>query len=117
MNDVLAGAGLDGFGPGMAKVQRGAEEFDGFAKAGGGPGFYERTEFSGGFIHGTEPEAEGHAAVGAEGINGQRERGSLAVDGGMFKKQGLATAGFFHFAIGDFGDFQLGGDGMRDAAE
>jgi len=30
----------------------------------------------GGFVHGAKPEAEGHAAVGAEGIDGERERGS-----------------------------------------
>jgi len=42
---------------------------------------------------------------------------AMAVDCGLFKEQGLAAAGFFHFAIGNFSDFQLGGDGLRDAAE
>jgi hypothetical protein len=27
-----------------------------------------------------------------------------------FQKQRLATARFFHFAVGDFSDFQFGGD-------
>jgi len=45
VNDILAGAGLDGFGFGVAQVEGGAEELDGFAEAGGWPGFDERAEF------------------------------------------------------------------------
>ncbi len=117
MDDVLAGAGLDGFGFGMAEVERGAEEFDGFAEAGGGSGLDERAQFRGGFVQRIEAEAPGHAAVGAEGIDGQGEWGDLAVDGRLLEEEGLAAAGFFHFPVGEFGDFQFGGDGVGNPAE
>ena len=45
------------------------------------------------------------------------KRGDDAVDGGLFKEQRLAAAGRFHFAVGDFGDFELGGDGLGNAFE
>ncbi len=45
--------------------------------------------------------------------NGER----LAVDGGLFKQAGPGRRRVFHFAIGDFGDFQFRGDGLRDAAK
>ncbi len=40
-----------------------------------------------------------------------------AVDGGLLDEQRLAAAGRFHFAVGQFGDFQFGGDGLGDAFE
>ena len=42
---------------------------------------------------------------------------TTAVDGGLFEEQRLAAAGRFHLAIGDFGDFQFGGDGLGDALQ
>ena len=51
----------------------------------------------------------------AEGIDGDGERGDLAIDGRFFEEQRLAAAGVFHFAVGEFGDFEFGGDGLRDA--
>jgi hypothetical protein len=40
-----------------------------------------------------------------------------AVDGGFFKQQRLAAAGRFHFAVGDLGDFEFGGNGLGNAFE
>jgi hypothetical protein len=40
-----------------------------------------------------------------------------AVDGGLLEEQRLAAAGLFHFAVGDLGDLQFGGDGLGDAFE
>ena len=36
---------------------------------------------------------------------------------GLLEEQRLAAAGRFHFAVGQFGDFEFGGDGLRDAFE
>ena len=44
-----------------------------------------------------------------------RKRRDDAVDGGLFEQQRLAAAGRFHFAVGDLGDFQFGGDGLGNA--
>ena len=40
-----------------------------------------------------------------------------AGDGGGFDEQRLATAGGFHLAVGQLGNFQFGGDGLGDALE
>ena len=45
------------------------------------------------------------------------KRRDRAVDGGFLEQQRLAAAGRFHFAVGDLGDFQFGGDGLGNAFE
>ena len=45
------------------------------------------------------------------------ERGDDAIHRGLFDEQRLAAAGLFHFAIGEFGDLQFGGDRLSDAFE
>ena len=51
------------------------------------------------------------------GVDGQRERRNFAVDGGFLEQQRLAAVGRFHFAVGDLGDFEFGGDGLGNAFE
>src|SRR6185295_8813002 len=36
---------------------------------------------------------------------------------GFLDEQRLAAAGFLHFAVGQFGEFEFGGDRLRDAGE
>ena len=45
--------------------------------------------------------------------SGKGETSPLTV--GFSIKQGLAAAGRFHFAVGQFGDLQFGGDGLGNA--
>ena len=45
------------------------------------------------------------------------KRRDRAVDGGLLEQQRLAAAGRFHFAVGELGDFQFGGDGLGNALE
>ena len=40
-----------------------------------------------------------------------------AVHGGLLEQQRLAAARRFHFAVGEFGDLQFGGYGLRNALE
>ncbi len=117
MNDVLAGAGFDQFGLGVAQIQREGEELDGLLETGRGLGLHQRAEFGGDGIHGLGPHAEGHALVGAESVNGDGKGGDDAVDGGFFEQQSLAAAGELHFAVGDLGDFEFGGDRLGNAFE
>lgn len=117
VDDVLARAGADGFGFGVAKVEGGAEEFQGFAQAGGRLGLHESAEFGGGGIDGFGADAHGHAAMGAEGVDGDGEWGELPIHGRFFDEERLAATGGFHFAIGELGDFELGGNGLGDALE
>ncbi|MDB6018182.1 MAG: hypothetical protein JWR19_2671 [Pedosphaera sp.] len=117
VDDILAGAGLDGFGFGVAEVEGSAEEFEGLAKAGGRFGFHEGAKFGGELVHGGDAETGGHALVGTKGINSEREGGDLAVDGRLLEQEGLTAAGFFHLAVGDFGDLELGGDGLGETGE
>jgi hypothetical protein len=117
LDDFLARAGFYEFGFGVAQIERGAEELDGFTKTGWRFGFHERAEFRGEFFDRIDAEAAGHAAIGAKGVDGDGKGRDLAVDGGFFEEQRLAAAGEFHFAVGDFGDFEFGGDGLGDAAE
>ena len=42
---------------------------------------------------------------------------TVAVDGRLLEQQRLAAAGRFHLAVGDFGDFEFGGDRLGDALE
>jgi hypothetical protein len=115
VDDVLARAGADGFGLGVAEVEGGAEEFQGFAQAGGGLGLHESAEFGGGGIDGFGADAHGHATMGAESVDGDGEWGELPIYGRFFDEERLAAIGRLHFAIGEFGDFQFGGNGLRDA--
>ena len=117
MNNFLARAVLHQFRFGVAQVERLAEQLDGFAKTGRRFGFHQRAEFGGDFIHGIRAQAHGHALVRAHGVDGERKRRNHAVDGRLLEQQRLAAAGRFHFAVGDFGDFEFGGDGLRNALE
>ena len=101
----------------MAQVEGLAEQFDGFAETGRRLGFHERAQFGSDFVHGTRAHAHGHAFPGAHRVDGERERRDFAVDGRFFEQQRLAAAGRFHFAVGDFGDFEFGRDGLGDAFE
>ena len=112
MHHFLARAVLDQLRFGMAQIERLAEQFDGLAKARGRFGFHERAEFGGDFVHGIRAQAQGHALVRPHRVDGERKWRDFAVDGGPLEQQRLATSGRFHFAIGDFGDFKLGGDGL-----
>ena len=40
--------------------------------------------------------------------------GDLAVNGRLLDEERLAAARLFHFAVGQLGDFQLGGDRFAD---
>ena len=99
----------------MAQVECVAEQFDGFAKAHGRLGLHQRAEFGGGFVHRIRSQAHGHALVRTHRVDGNWKRRNLAVDGGFLEQQRLAAAGRFHFAVGDLGDFEFGGDGLRNA--
>ena len=101
----------------MAQIQRLAEQFDGFAETGRRLGLHQRAEFGGDFVHGIRAQAHGHALVRTQRVDGQRERRDCAVDGGLLEQQRLAAAGRFHFAVGDLGDFEFGGDGLGNALE
>ncbi len=39
------------------------------------------------------------------------------VDGGFFEEQRFAAAGRFHLPVGEFSDFEFGGDGQGDAGQ
>jgi len=117
MHDSLARTILHQLRFGVTQIEGLAEQFDGFAKTGRRLGFHERTEFGGDLVHGTRPHAHGHAFPGTHRVDGQRERRDFAVDGRLLEQQRLAAAGRFHLAVGDFGDFEFGGDGLRDAFE
>ena len=74
-------------------------------------------EFVRDFLHGIRVHAHGHALVRAERIDGDGKRRNDAVDGRLLEQQRLAAAGQFHFAVGDLGDFEFGGDGLGNAFE
>ena len=101
----------------MAQIQRLAEQFDGFLETRRRLGLHQRAEFVRDFVHGIRAHAHGHALVRAERVDGHGKRRDDAVDGGLFEQQRLAAAGRFHFAVGDLGDFEFGGDGLGNAFE
>ena len=83
----------------------------------GGLAFISDAEFGGDFVHGIRAQAHGHALVRTHRVDGERKRRDRAVDGGFLEQQRLAAAGRFHFAVGEFGDFEFGGDGLGNAFE
>ncbi len=101
----------------MAQIQRLTEQFDRFAETRGRLGLHQRAEFVRHFVHGIRAHAHGHALVRAERVDGHGKRRDDAVDGGLFEQQRLAAAGRFHFAVGDLGDLEFGGDGLGNAFE
>jgi len=66
-------------------------------------------------IHGIRAQAHRHAFPRTHRVDDQRERRHGAVDGGFLEQQCFASAGRFHFAIGQFGDFQFGADRLGNA--
>jgi galactosylceramidase len=83
----------------------------------GGLAFISAPSSFGDFVHGIRAHAHGHALVRAQRVDGHGKRRDDAVDGGLLEQQRLAAAGRFHFAVGDLGDFEFGGDGLGNAFE
>lgn len=117
MNDFLAGAVADGLGAGVTEVEGGAEEFEGLGPGRWGFGLEERGEFGCGGVDVGCAEGDGHAAPGAEGVDGDGEGGNATVDGGSLDPERLPAPGLFHLEIGECGDFEFGGDGVLDPDE
>ena len=117
VNHILACATFNNFRFGMAQVECLTEQFYGFAKTGRRLGLHQRAEFVRDFLHGIRAHAHGHALVRTERVDGDWKRRDDAIDGGLFKQQRLAAAGRFHFAVGDLGDLEFGGDGLGNAFE
>ena len=117
MNYILARAALHRLRFRVAQIQREREQLDGFLETGRRLGLHQRAEFVRDFVHGFRAHAHGHALVRAERVDGHGKRRDDAVDGGLLEQQRLAAAGRFHFAVGDLGDFQFGGDGLGNAFE
>ena len=118
VDDFLARAGFDGLRFGVAQIQRGAEQFHGFAETRRRLGLHQRAQFGGDFVHGLArpgswPCASSEPSVLMATGNGRDD----AVDGGLFEQQRLAAAGRFHLAVGDLGDLEFGGDGLGNAFE
>ena len=117
MDHFLARAIFDDLRFGVAQIERLAEQFDGFAELVGGLAFI--SEPSSAATSSTEFAPRLMAMRLCEPIvlmaSGKRRHD--AIDGGLLEQQRLATAGRFHFAVGDFGDFEFGGDGLGNALE
>ncbi len=101
----------------VPQVQCGAEELNCFTKAHWRFRFQQRAEFRGDLVHGIRAQAQGHPFPRTHRIDGKREGRGLAVDGGFLNEQRLAAAGRFHLAVGEFGDFEFGGERLRDAGQ
>ena len=101
----------------MTQIERLAEQFDGFRKLVGGLAFI--SEPSSAATSSTEfaPMLMAMRFCEPMRVDGERERRDCAVDGGFFEQQRLAAVRRFHFAVGDFGDFEFGGDGLGNALE
>ena len=101
----------------MAQIQREREQLDGLLETRRRLGLHQRAEFVRDFIHGLRAHAHGHALMRAERVDGHGKRRDDAVDGVLLEQQRLAAAGQFHFAVGDLGDLEFGGDGLGNAFE
>ena len=117
MDDFLARAVFHELGLRVAQVHSLAEQLHGLAQRSRRFGFHQRAEFGGDFVHGIRAQTQGHALPGTQRVDGDGKRKHRAVHGRLLDKQRLAAAGRFHFAVGEFGDFEFGGDGLRDAFE
>ena len=117
MNHFLAGPVLHELGPGVAEIEREAEEFDGFFETGRRFRLHQRAEFGGGFVHGVCAEAHRHAFVRTHRVDRDGKRRHDSIHRRLLDEQRFATAGLLHFAIGEFGDLQLGGQRLGDSLE
>jgi len=117
VDDFLAGAVFDALRPGVAEVERGAEQLEGLFEAGGRFGFHEGAERGGGFLDRGGAQAQRHAPIRAQRVDGEREGRDLPVDGRLLHQQGLAAAGLLHFAVGQFGNLQFAGHRLREAPQ
>ena len=86
MNDLLARAGLDTFGFGMAQRQRLAKQREGFANAGRRLGLDERAQLGGDGIDAFGAKRHGHAHDRAHHVDGNGVRRNPAVDGGLLNE-------------------------------
>ncbi len=114
MNHIFARAALHGLRLRVTEVDGEREEFHRLAHGGRRLGLHQRAKFVRHFIHGFGAHAHGHAFVGAKCVDRDGEGRDEAIDSGLLEQQRFAAAGLFHFAVGDFGDFQLGGNRLGD---
>ena len=98
----------------MAQAKRLAKQGHGVAQPGGWLGLDERTQLLRDGADALGPQRHGHSLDRAHRVDGHRHRGDLAVNGRLFDEERLAAARLFHFAVGQLGDFQLGGDRFAD---
>ena len=117
MDDIFARTAFHGFRFRMAQIQREREQLDGFLETRRRFGLHQRAKLVRDFIHGFRAHAHGHALVRAERVDGHGKRRDDAIDGGLLEQQRLAAAGQFHFAVGNLGDLEFGGDGLGNAFE
>ncbi len=117
MNDFLARAVLHKFGFCVAQVHRLAKQPHGLAQRSRRLGFHQRAKFRSSFIHGIRTKRHRHALPRPHRVDRERERGDLPINCRLFDEQGLAAAGRFHFAVSEFGDFEFGGDGLRNTLQ
>ncbi len=117
LHDFLARAVSHEFRFGVAQIHGLTEQLHGFPQRSRRFGFHQRAKFGGSFVHGICAEAQRHSFVRTQRVDGGGKRRHNAVHRRLLDKQRLAAAGRFHLAVGEFGDFQFGGDGLRDAFE
>jgi hypothetical protein len=117
VDDFLARAVLHELRFGVAEVEGEAEQFHRLTHRGGWLGFHERAEFLRDVIDRLRARAHGHAPVRAERVDGDGEGRHDAIHGRFLDEECLAAAGFFHFTVGDLGDFQFGRDGLGNARQ
>ena len=117
MNHILARTTFHRLRFRVAQIQREREQLDGFLETRRRLGLHQRAKFVRDFLDGFRAHAQGHAFVRPKRVDGHGKRRDAAVDGGFFEQQRLAATGRFHFAVGDLGDFELGGDRLGNAFE
>jgi len=117
MNDLLARPGGDLSWTRVAEFQRLAEELERIADPDRRFGLHQCAELGCRCVHGFRPDGHRHAFPGTHRVDRHWKRRHHAVDRRLFKKERLAAARRFHFAVGDFGDFKFGGDRDFDPLE
>ena len=114
MHDFLARPVLHEFRFRVAQIHGLTEQFHRLAQRSWRFGFHERAKFGGDFVHAVRAEAQGHAFVRTHRVDRDGKRRYDTIHRGFLDEQRLPTAGRFHFAVGEFGDFEFGGNGRRN---